>query len=104
MNLLVVGCNFEKTPVEVRERLAFDDKTVPRALDDLTSRYGCEAVILSTCNRVELYLGLPQAPGWPSVGLVTEFLAEFHHFPIAQLQPLLYGHENDQAVRHLFRV
>lgn len=104
MNLLAVGCNFEKTPVEVRERLGFDDKTVPRALDDLTSRYGCEAVILSTCNRVELYLGLPQTHGWPSVSLVTDFLAEFHHFPIAQLQPLLYCHENDQAVRHLFRV
>jgi glutamyl-tRNA reductase len=37
-------------------------------------------------------------------GLITEFLAEFHQFPIAQLQPLLYCHENAQAVRHLFRV
>ena len=138
MNLLAVGCNFEKTPVEVRERLAFDEQTVPRALDDLTSRYGCEAVILSTCNRVEIYVGRPQAHlgnaknqepstknqepnaknqepkstgdlefdswnlGFPS--LVAEFLAEFHHFPIAQLQPLLYCHENALAVRHLFRV
>jgi glutamyl-tRNA reductase len=104
MNLLVVGCNFEKTPVEVRERLAFDDQSVPRALDELTSRYGCEAVILSTCNRVEIYAGFPQAPRWPSGGLVTEFLAVYHQLPVEQLQPFMYWHENAQAVRHLFRV
>jgi glutamyl-tRNA reductase len=104
MNLLIVGCNFEKTPVEVRERLAFSESTVPRALDELTSRYGCEAVILSTCNRVELYFGWPQAHGRPSVGLVEEFLAECHHFPADQLRSLLYQHADAQAVRHLFRV
>jgi glutamyl-tRNA reductase len=104
MNLLTVGCNFEKTPVEVRERLAFSESTVPRALDELTSRYGCEAAILSTCNRVELYFGWPQSHGWPSVGLVEEFLAEFHHFPADQLRSLLYQYADAQAVRHLFRV
>jgi glutamyl-tRNA reductase len=104
MNLLTIGCNFEKTPVEVRERLAFPESVVPRALDEITSRYSCEAVILSTCNRVELYLGWPQAQGWPSLGLVGEFLAEFHHFPADQLRSLLYQHANAQAVRHVFRV
>jgi glutamyl-tRNA reductase len=104
MNLLAVGCNFEKTPVEVRERLAFHEPTIPRALDDLSSRHGCEAVILSTCNRVEVYLGRP-APEPPfDAALVAEFLAEVHHFPVAQLQPLLYHHRNAEAVHHLFRV
>jgi glutamyl-tRNA reductase len=104
MNLLAVGCNFEKTPVEVRERLAFHEKMIPRALDDLTSRYGCEAVILSTCNRVEVYLGRP-APDAPlDADLVAEFLTEFHHFPVEQLRPLLYRHQDAEAVHHLFRV
>jgi glutamyl-tRNA reductase len=104
MNLLAVGCNFEKTPVEVRERLAFHEQTIPRALDDLTSRYGCEAVILSTCNRVEIYLGRP-APDAPlDSDLMAEYLAEFHHFPVDQLRPQLYRHLDAEAVRHLFRV
>jgi glutamyl-tRNA reductase len=104
MNLLAVGCNFEKTPVEIRERLAFHEKTIPRALDDLSSRYGCEAAILSTCNRVELYLGRPAPEATLDADLVAEFLAEFHHFPVEQLRPLLYCHLNTEAVHHLFRV
>jgi glutamyl-tRNA reductase len=104
MKLLAVGCNFEKTPVEVRERLAFHEQTIPRALDDLTSRYGCEAAILSTCNRVEVYLGRPAPEALLDAGLVSEFLAEFHHFPIEQLRPLLYRHQDVEAVHHLFRV
>jgi glutamyl-tRNA reductase len=104
MNLLVIGCNFEKTPVEVRERLAFHETVIPRALDDLSSRYGCESTILSTCNRVEVYLARPspQPPFDPD--LFTEFLAEFHHFPADRLQPLLYRYQDAQAVQHLFRV
>lgn len=104
MNLLAVGCNFEKTPVEVRERLAFHENVIPRALDDLTSRYGCEAAILSTCNRVELYMGRPGPEKLLDADLVAEFLAEFHHLPVDQLRQLLYRHENAQAVHHLFRV
>jgi glutamyl-tRNA reductase len=129
MNLLVVGCNFEKTPVEVRERLAFDEAAAARAMDDLSSRYGCEAVILSTCNRVEIYVGRPNPPapfpireGGEGVGstspfpgreagegvrfenLLAEFLAQFHQLPPSQLEPVLYCHEDTQAIRHLFRV
>jgi glutamyl-tRNA reductase len=102
--LLAVGCNFEKTPVEVRERVAFHEKMIPRALDDLTSRYGCEAVILSTCNRVEVYLGRPAPEASLDADLVAEFLAEFHHFPVDRLRPLLYRHPDAEAVHHLFRV
>jgi glutamyl-tRNA reductase len=55
MILLAIGCSYRNTPVEVRERLALEGAPLCRALDDLGCRYGCEAVILSTCNRVELY-------------------------------------------------
>ena len=58
MILLAVGCSYRNTPVDVRERLAFDaDQLAARPRRARPSRYGCEAVILSTCNRVELYLG-----------------------------------------------
>lgn len=90
--------------MEVRERLAFQENVIPRALDDLSSRYGCEAAILSTCNRVELYLGRPSPEAPLDADLVAEFLSEFHHFPAEQLQPLLYRHLNAEAVHHLFRV
>ena len=76
MILLAIGCSFRTTPVEVRERLAFNDEQLGRALDTLASRYGYEAVLLSTCNRVELYVGrslsgtLPPAPSHD----LTDFL------------------------------
>src|SRR5262249_19158824 len=61
VNLVVVGCDFRSAPVAVRERLAFGDTKMDRALDELIARYDCEAVIVSTCNRVELYAARPNA-------------------------------------------
>ena len=61
MNLLAIGCSYRTTPVEVRERLAFTDEQLGRALDQLVSQPGFEAVILSTCNRVEVYLAAGSA-------------------------------------------
>src|SRR5205823_1515259 len=52
MMLLVVGCSFRTAPVGLRERLAFDEAKLGRALEELTARFDGEAVILSTCNRV----------------------------------------------------
>ncbi len=104
MILLAVGCSFRDTPVAVRERLAFDAAKLGRSLDELNGRYGCEAVILSTCNRVELYLARPGADVGPDGDLVAEFLAEVHGLPLADVRPHLYAHRNEDAVRHLFRV
>src|SRR5262249_34967890 len=83
MNLLAVGCSYRNTPVEVRERLAFDAGRLGPALDVLCARFDCEAVILSTCNRVELYLGqVLDGPAAPAEGeAVAAFLAEFHGLP-----------------------
>ena len=68
MMLLVVGCSFRATPVELRERLVLDDPSLARALVELGSRYRCETVILGTCNRMELYLAwsgvASPSPGW----------------------------------------
>jgi len=104
MMLLAVGCNFRNTAVSLRERLAFTEEQLPRALDEMESRYGCEAVILSTCNRVELYLARLSAPAPLSADIVAEFLAEFHRLQAMDLRPHLYEHLGVDAVRHLFRV
>jgi glutamyl-tRNA reductase len=90
--------------VDLRERLAFGDDKLGRALDELVVRYGCEAVILSTCNRVELYLARTDAEAVIDAGLVAEFLAEFHHVPADALSAHLYEHRDGGTIRHLFRV
>jgi len=116
MILYAVGCSYRTAVVAVREKLAFNGEQLDRALDALTSRFDCEAVILSTCNRVELYVGqvvdaLPggQANGSLNSGVLeldalVGFLSEFHGLPIDQVGPHLYRHEQAAAVRHLFRV
>jgi glutamyl-tRNA reductase len=102
--LVAVGCSYSNTPVEVRERLAFGADTLGRALDELRVRYDCEAVIVSTCNRVELYLARPGSTVAPDADLIAEFLAEVHGVPAPQIRPHLYEHRNADAVRHLLRV
>jgi glutamyl-tRNA reductase len=105
MMLTVIGCSFRNAPVAVREHLAFDAAALGPALDDLNSRYGCEAVIVSTCNRVELYLARPEetAP-LPDAGLIAEFLCEYHRVPAEEIARHLYEHRAGEAIRHLFRV
>jgi len=104
MKLAVVGCSFKATPIELRERLAFDAAQLPRALDELSVRYGCEAVILSTCNRVELYVARPDGTVVPDADLIGEFLAELHAVAVTELRPHLYEKQHHDGVRHLFRV
>jgi glutamyl-tRNA reductase len=104
MKLMVVGCNFRTAPLSLRERLAFDRDKLVRAQTELATRYGCEAVILSTCNRVELYLARAGSPVAPDAELVAEFLGEFHQIPVADIWPHLYHRQEAEAVRHLFRV
>lgn len=108
MILLTVGCSYRTAPIEVRERLAFDGTKLPRALDEMNSRFGCEAVILSTCNRVELYAGQVldggATPGLVTRGDLVKFLAEFHGLGENEVQAHVYSHGQEEAVRHLFRV
>lgn len=103
MNLIAIGCSFRNTPVEVRERLALDDAKVARALGELSGRFACEAVILNTCNRVELYLARASEPP-PGEETVAEFLGELHSAPAELVRRHLYSHAGADAVRHLFRV
>ncbi len=108
MILLALGCSYKTTPVEVRERLAFNDDQLARAHAELGSGFDCEAVILSTCNRVELYVGCvhdgPPSSRELDTEAIGEFLADFHGLPISAVRPHLYVLHQVEAVRHLFRV
>jgi glutamyl-tRNA reductase len=110
MNLLAVGCSHRTTPVALRERLAFAAERLPRALEQVTVRFDCEAVLLSTCNRVELYLAQAlDRPGTPGAAplepeAAAAFLAEFHGLPLDAVRPHLYAHRQAAAVQHLFTV
>ena len=99
--IVVVGLNHETAPVGVREALAFPKERLPEALARVRQEAGLgEAVILSTCNRVEVY-GRSTAE---SLDAVSGFLARFHGREPAEIAPHLYRLEGEAAVRHAFRV
>jgi glutamyl-tRNA reductase len=103
MNLLVVGCSHRTANVDQRERLAFSQERLGEALDAWTSQ-DVEAVILSTCNRVEVYLATADAALLPTPEAVTSFLAGSHGLPEEFVAPCLYHHHDHEAARHLFCV
>jgi glutamyl-tRNA reductase len=109
MKILAVGCSYRSTPVALREKLSFNKEQLTRALELLTSELECEAAILSTCNRVELYLAqtLDHAAN-DTEGLtgerIVQFLGEFHGLDATTLRQHLYILEQTEGVRHLFKV
>ncbi|HET6575624.1 MAG TPA: glutamyl-tRNA reductase [Fimbriiglobus sp.] len=104
MNLRAVGCNFRTAAVELREKLAFDGPRLERAVSELAARFGCEAVLLGTCNRVELYVARGEGEHPFDVGLAAEFLGEAHGLTAEAILPHLDEHADTDAVRHLCRV
>ena len=103
MHIAVLGLNHKTAPVELRERLAFQEEKLPQALDSLRRELKIpECVILSTCNRVELYTLLPKLDGHH--GRLKEFLARFHRVEPNALGERLYWYREPTSVRHLFRV
>lgn len=103
MNLIIVGLNHKTSPVEIREKLSFPSQTVGDPLKKLTNHYGLnEAVILSTCNRVEV-LGITSDME-RGIWQVKRFLSDFHSIPLETLDEHLYVHSGEEGVKHLFRV
>lgn len=104
MKTLVIGCNHRSAPVALRERLAFSEGEVDEALRRFKQEFpDAEAVLLSTCNRVELYCARP-INKHPRIAQVIEFLARCHELDVAELAGAFYSREEAEAVRHLFRV
>jgi glutamyl-tRNA reductase len=106
VHLLVLGVNHRTAPIGLRETLAFTPEQTTAALAAIQQHFpDTEAVILSTCNRVELYLAhSTAAPSPPTLHSLTHFLADFHHLPPEDLASHLYLHEDRRAVEHLFSV
>jgi glutamyl-tRNA reductase len=102
MKVLLTGLSHHTAPVEVREKLAIPEAELPEALRQLREEAGAqEALILSTCNRVELAVTAGEAD---AAARLTEFLARRKRVDPAWLSPYLYRHEDRDAIRHLFRV
>jgi glutamyl-tRNA reductase len=102
--LLLLGLNHTTAPLEVRERLAFDAGQRRAAVEAFQARFqGSEAVLLSTCNRVELYVARA-GHGQPGVRELVEFLGAFHSVTPSQFDRHLYQKTDRDVVEHLFAV
>ncbi|MBX7165102.1 MAG: glutamyl-tRNA reductase [Pirellulales bacterium] len=105
MNLQLVGCSHHHSSIAVRERLAFDARQAADALARLRERFPeVEAVLLSTCNRVELYTAAEVPEQSPSHEQLAEFLAEYHGLELVEVFDELFERTGEEAVRHLFLV
>lgn len=102
MKVWLTGLNHRTAPVAVRERLAFSEAELPGALDELTRTPGItEAMLLSTCNRVEVLVAA--TPGFQPVELMGA-LCKLRELDRSWLEPHLYSLQGSDAIRHLFRV
>jgi glutamyl-tRNA reductase len=101
MTLIALGLNHLTAPVSLREQVAFDADAAGGALQRLYAEPGVEeAMILSTCNRTELYVSV--AAG--AEGVPREWLNRHHRLTPGKLDEFLYRHDEHAAVRHMFRV
>ncbi len=101
MPLIALGLNHLTAPVSLREQVAFDAAVAPEALDDLRRQPGIEeALILSTCNRTELYCSVAEG----AEAVPQAWLSRQQRLTPQRLDEFLYRHHEDDAVRHMFRV
>jgi glutamyl-tRNA reductase len=104
MEIVLVGLNHRTAPVEVRERVSFTAEQARRAGEELRAQGILEeTLVLSTCNRSEIY-GVPPEAVRESAGALSQFLGAFHAVRQDILSVSLYHHYDREAVRHLFRV
>lgn len=100
MPILIVGVNHKTAPVAIREKVAFSPESMPQALRS-ARQVVQENLILSTCNRTEIYAVCEQQQ---PVETVIGWLAGWHKIPAEQLRPYLFIHQQEAAVRHALRV
>jgi glutamyl-tRNA reductase len=105
MKLQMVGCSHHNASVEIRGRIAFSPSQAAEALARLRARWpDTEAVLISTCNRVELYTAAEDDTANPTHEDVVRFLAEFHNVPVGEVFDDLFERTGEDAIRHLFTV
>ena len=104
MHIFAFGINHKTAPLALRERTIFAPEKLPEALRDFTSKTGIgEATILSTCNRTELYCG-PDDGDQAGSKQAIEWFCNYHILRNDLIQPYLYFHPGQGAVKHAFRV
>ena len=104
MKIIVAGLNHKSAPLDIREKLAFDATEIVTALRQLKNRFHeAEFVLLSTCNRVELYSASKRIGGVVAEDL-TKFLSEFHDVALEDFEDFIYVYSDEDAVSHLLTV
>lgn len=103
MNIIVIGLSHKTATVEIREKVAFSPNLIEKPLHDLIALDDIiEGVIVSTCNRVEIYATTRDIAG--GISRVKRFMADHHCIPMETLEPYLYSYHSESAIRHVFRV
>src|SRR3954466_6641921 len=103
MSIVVIGLSHRTSPVTVREKFAFSEDSIAPALSEMKSRGLVEeAVILSTCNRVELY-AVSSRPGDIAVREIQSFLIEHRNYS-GSLNGEIFAHSEERSLEHLFKV
>ena len=103
MSLIVVGLNHRTAPVDLLERMTVPEEQLAKVLHDLSAReHLLEVVVLSTCNRIEVYARCTHFH--PAVGDVSAFLSAYSGAAPEDFADLLYTYYDDAAVAHLFAV
>ncbi len=103
LDIVLIGINHKTAPVEVRECIAFSEDDSKSALHSLLrNSFIKEALLFSTCNRVEILLVTDNKAR--AVAETKGFIAEFNKIPLDNFEDSLYIHEGNDAVRHVFRV
>jgi glutamyl-tRNA reductase len=103
LEIVLIGINHKTAPVEIRECIAFSADESKSALHALLRNPSVkEALLFSTCNRVEVLLVTDNVSG--AITATKAFISEFNKIPLAQFENALYVHEGAEAVRHVFRV
>lgn len=103
MNLIVLGVNHKSAPVEIREKLAFSEKHIEESFDVLRNYPELkEKVILSTCNRVEIYARVANTD--EGVKKLKDFIYKYHRINDGELENFFYTYFSEEAVEHLFKV
>lgn len=102
-HVVVLGMNHTSSKVELRDQILFSGNTLTKGLEKIIALSTIdEAVILSTCNRVEIYAVVKDVLS--AQDILLHFLANFHHLPHSNLAPHMYYYHCAQAIEHLYRV
>lgn len=103
MNIVVVGLSHRTASVDIREKVAFSPTQMEKPLHELVALPDIsEGIIVSTCNRVELYATTHDVAG--GMARMKRFLADYHSLTLETLEPHLYSYYGEEAIRHVFRV